>query len=176
MSSAGHCTFHEEILTVQGIPMWEVLAIWIVFGIVLSQVIQFLKLLFTLCFGLAILMWIALFNFCTLLYDLVVAIFYPVGYAANQVLTLFCKPFTATATFLTRLATLTITVLHLALWTIYYIVVLWLLIYLLNLLYRFIQHRDFAIQGEFYFRPSTRANHFGQGQQTLTITPVAINQ
>ena len=121
-------------------------------------------------------MWITLFNFCTLLYNLAAAIFYPVGYAANHALTLLCKPFMAAATFLARLATLTITVLHLALWTIYYIVVLWLLIYLLNLLYHFIQHRNFAIQGKFYFGPSLRANHFGQGQQTLTIAPVAINQ
>ena len=156
--------------------MWEALAAWIVFGIVLSQVIQFLNLLFTLCFGLAILMWITHFNFCTLLYNLVAAIFFLVGYAANQVLTLFCKPFAAAATFLARLGTLTITVLHLALRTIYYIVVSWLLIYLLNLCYRFIQHRDFAIQGEFYFGPSLRVNHFGQGQQTLTITPVVLNQ
>ena len=156
--------------------MWEALALWIVFGILLSQIVQFLRLLFTLCFGIAILMWITLFQFCTLLYNLAAAIFYPVGYAANYTLTLLCKPFTSAATFLARLATLTLTVLHLVLRTIYYIVVLWLLIYLLNLLYRFIQRRDFTIQGEFYFGPSPRANHFGQGQQTLTIAPVAINQ
>ena len=91
--------------------MWEALALWIVFGILLSQVIQFLRLLFTLCFGIAILMWIALFNLCTLLYNLAAAIFYPVGYTANYALPLLCKPFAAAATFLARLATLTITVL-----------------------------------------------------------------
>ena len=129
-------------------PMWEAFAIWIVVLVAMSHVIQFNKLLFNWLLGLAILMWLAT------LYNIFVAIFYPVGFAANHALTLILKPFAAAATFLARLGTLTFMMLHLALHTLYYIVVLWLLIYLLNLLYHFIQHRDFAIQGEFYFGPS----------------------
>ena len=169
-------TFHEEILTSHATPMWEALAIWNMFLVAVSHVIQFLKLLFNLCLGLAILMWIAIFNILTSLYNILASIFYPAGFTANHVLTLILKSFTAVATILARLGTLTFMVLHLALRTLYYIVVLWQLIYLLNLLYRFIQYRDFTIQGEFYFVPSPRVNHFGQGQQTLTIAPVVLNQ
>ena len=145
--------------------MWEAFAIWLIVLVAVSHVIQFIKLLFNLLLGLAILMWLAIFKILTTLYNIFVAIFYPVGFAANHALTLILKPFVAVATFLARLGTLTFMVLHLALCTLYYFVVLWLLIYLLNLLYCFIHHRDFAIQGEFYFGPSPGVNHFGQGYQ-----------
>ena len=157
-------------------PMWEAFAIWLIVLVAVSHVIQFIKLLFNLLLGLAILMWLAIFKILTTMYNIFAAIFYPVGFAANHALTLILKPFAAAATFLARLGTLTFMMLHLALHTLYYIVVLWLLIYLLNLLYHFIQHRNFVIQGEFYFSPSPRVNHIGQGQQTLTITPVLLNQ
>ena len=134
--------------------MWEAFAIWLVFLVTVSHVIHFLKLLFNLLLGLVILVWLAIFKIFTTLYNILVAIFYLAGFAANHVLTLILKTFAATATFLARLGTLTFTVLHLALHTLYYIVVLWLLIYLLNLLFHFIQHRDFTIQGEFYIGPS----------------------
>ena len=156
--------------------MWEALAIWIVFLVAVSHVIQFLKLLLNILFGLAILIWITIFKILTSLYNILASIFYLVEFAANHVLTLIIKPFAAIATFLARLGTLTFMVLHLTLRTLYYIMLLWLLIYLPNLLYCFIQCRDFSIQGEFYFGPSPRVNHFGQGQQTLTIAPVVLNQ
>ena len=151
-------------------------AIWLIFLVAVSHVVQFVKLLFNLLLGVAILMWLALFKILTILNNILATIFYPFGFAANNVLTLILKPFVAATSFLGQLGTLTFTVLHLALCTLYYIVVLWLLIYLLNLLYCFIQHRDFATQGEFYFGPSPPINHFGQGQQTLTIAPVLLNQ
>ena len=88
----------------------------------------------------------------------------------------FCKPFVAAGVFLGRLGTIIFTVLQLSLRALYYIIVLWLLVYILNLLYYFVQHRDFALQGEFYFGPSPHHDHFGQGQQTLTITPVLLDQ
>ena len=141
--------------------MWEALADWLLFLVVVSHVVQFCKFLFNFLLGVAILMWLAVFKIFALMNTTVSAIFYPFGSAANYVLTVVLKPFAATATFLGCLGTLTFTVLHLALWALYYIVVLWLLICLLNLLYHFIQHRDFSIQGEFYFGPSPCRDHFG---------------
>ena len=47
---------------------------------------------------------------------------------------------------------------------------------MLNLLYHFVQRRDFALQGEFYFGPIPHQDHFGQDQQTLTIAPVLLDQ
>ena len=134
--------------------MWEAFTAWLLFLVIISHVVQVFKFIFSLLLGVAILMWPIVFQALSVINSTVLAIFHPFGAAANYVLTLVVKPFTAAATFLGCLGTLTFTVLHLALHTLYYIVVLWLLIYLLNFCYCFIQHRDFAIQGEFYFGPS----------------------
>ena len=121
-------------------------------------------------------MGLVMFKILTLIGNGIHNIFLPFGIAVKQVLVLFCKPFAAAGAFLGRVGTLTFTVLHLVLRTLYYIIVLWLLIYMLNLLYCFVQHRDFTIQGEYYFRSSPRRDHSGQGQQTLTIAPVLLDQ
>ena len=60
-------------------------------------------------------------------------------------------------------------------WCIYYTVVLWLFCYVIILLYRFVQRRDYAVQGEFYFGTSPRNSHFGDQGQTLTIAPVLLD-
>ena len=90
-------------------------------------------------------MWLAVFKILSIINNTVSAIFYLFRAAANYVLTGVLKPFAATASFLGQLGTLTFTVLYLALHTLYYIIVLWLLIYLLSLLYHFIQRRDFTM-------------------------------
>ena len=76
---------------------------------------------------------------------------YAIGATANEAFVLFYEQFVAAGAFLSRLGT--ITVLQLSLRRLYYIVILWLLVYMLNLLYHFVQCRDFALQGEFYFGP-----------------------
>ena len=156
--------------------MWEAFAVWLFFLVVVSHIFQVLKLLFNLLLGVAILMWLVVFNVLTLIINGIYNIFFPFRAAAYQALILLCKPFTAMEAFLGKLGTLTLIVLHLSLRALCYTVVLWLLIYMLNLLYHFVQHGDFAIQGELYFGPSPRRDHFGQGQQILIFAPVLLNQ
>ena len=127
--------------------MWEAFTAWLLFLVVVFHVVQFFKFLFNFLLGVAILMWLAAFKMLSLINNTLSAIFYLFGSAANYVLTVVLKPFAATASFLGQLGTLTFTVLHLALHTLYYIVVSWLLICLLSLLYHFIQHRVFCNPG-----------------------------
>ena len=121
-------------------------------------------------------MWFTIYSVLVFFHNCIYNVLCAIGATANEALVLFCKPFMAAGPFLGRLGTIILTVLQLSLRVLYYIVVLWLLVYMLNLLYHFVQCRDFTLQGEFYFGPSPHQDHFGQGQQTLTIAPVLLDQ
>ena len=94
-------------------------------------------------------MWLFVYNILMFIYNCIHNIFFPLTAAADQALVLLYKPFAAAGAFLGELGTLAFTVLHLSLRTLYYIVALWLLIYMLNLLYHFVQHRDFTLRVNF---------------------------
>ena len=128
---------------------WEAFTAWLAFLTILAGLFQVLHFVFNVLFGVAVLMWFALHTIGLLLYNCMYIILYPIGATTNVALVLFCKPFEAAGAFLVHLGTLTFTVLHLGLQGLYYIVVLWLFIYMLNLLYRFVECRNFAYRVNF---------------------------
>ena len=156
--------------------MWEAFATWLLFVALIFGTVKVLTFIFNVFLGSAVLMWFTSYTFLVFFYNCIYNVLYAIGATANEALVQFCRPFAAAGAFLGRLGTITLTVLQLSLRALYYIVVLWLLVYMLNLLYCFIQCRDFALQVEFYFGPSPHQDHFGQGQQTLTIAPVLLDQ
>ena len=155
--------------------MWEALAVWLLFITLISWTFKVLTFTFKVLLGTAVLMWFTIYTVLVFFYNCIYNMLFAIGTTTNEALVLFCKPFVAAGAFLSRLGTIILTVLQLSLRELYYIVVLWLFMYMLNLLYHFIQHRDFALQGKFYFGPSPHQHHFGQGQQTLTIAPVLLD-
>ena len=156
--------------------MLEALAMWIFFVTLVSWTFKILTFIFNVLLGEAVLMWFAVYTVLVFFNNCAYSVLYAIGATANEALVLFCKPFVAAGVFLSRLGTIILTVLQLPLRGLYYIVVLWLLVYMLNLLYHFVQHRDFTLQGKFYFGPTPHHDHFGQGKQTLTIVPVLLDQ
>ena len=148
---------------------------WLAFVALVSGTIQVLTFILNFLLGLSVLMWFATYTVLLFFYNCIYSVLYAIGATANEALVQFCRPFTALGAFLGRLGKITLTVLQLSLWALYYIVVLWLLVYMLNLLYHFVQCRDFTLQGEFYFGPSPHQDHFGQSQQTLTIAPILLD-
>ena len=147
--------------------MLKALATWIFFITVVSWTFKILTFIFNVLLGTAVLRWFAVYTVLVFFYNCVYNLFYEIGATANEALVLFCKLFTATGAFLSRLGTFILTVLQLSLRGLYYIIILWLLVYMLNLLYHFVQHRDFALQGEFYFGPSPHHDHFDNSTSTL---------
>ena len=96
-------------------------------------------------------MWFTAYTVLVFFYNHIYNMPYANRATTNQALVLFCKPFMAAGAFLSRLGTIILTVLQLPLQGLYYIVVPWLLVYMLNLLYHFIQYRDFTLQGQILF-------------------------
>ena len=71
---------------------------------------------------------------------------------------------------------LSLSVTHLVLRILYYVFLLWIFIYLLMLLYRFVTCQDWAIQFEFYMGPTPRTDNLRAGDScTLTIAPVLLD-
>ena len=134
----------------------------VAFITLISGTIQVLTFILNLIFGLAVLMWFTIYTILLFFYNCIYSVLYAIVAIANEALVQFCRLFAAIGAFLGRLGTITLTVLQLSLQALYYIVVLWLLVYMLNLLYHFVEHRDFALQGQFYFGPSPHQDNFGQ--------------
>ena len=130
--------------------MWEAFTVWVTFIALVSGTIQILYFIFNILLG-VVLMWFAVYTVLLFYYNCIYSVLYAIGATANVALEPFCRPFVALGAFLGCVGILTLIVLHLALRGPYYIVVLWLLVYMLNMLYRFVQHRDFALKCKFFF-------------------------
>ena len=126
--------------------MWEAVAVWLCFITLILWTFKVLTFTFNVLLGTAVLMWFACYTVLVFFFNCIYNVLFAIGATTNEALVLFCKPF---GDFLGRLGTIILTVLQLSLRGLYYIVVLWLLVYMLNLLYHFIQHRDFALQANF---------------------------
>ena len=86
-------------------------------------------------------------------------------------------PFVVVIHILKSFGLLSLSVTHLVLRNLYYIFLLWVFVYLLMLLYRFITQRDWAIQLELYMGSTPHHdNLYGGDGRTLTIAPVLLNQ
>ena len=130
-----------------------------------------------LVLGTVTLMWILL----QILFTWLQSIFYAALSPFNTLLTLFWSgfkvQFVKMATFLCKLGSALLGITQLTLRIVYYGLVLWRSCYCIILIHRFLQRRDFTIQGEFYFRPSPCNPSFGGGSQhTLTIAPVILDE
>ena len=69
--------------------------------------------------------------------------------------------------FLYKLGSAILGITQFSLCIVYYGLVLWISCYCVILIYRFLQRRDFTIQGEFYFGPSPcNANFGGESHRT----------
>ena len=134
--------------------MWGAFVTWLAFVALVSGTIQVLTFILNLVLGLTVLTWFTIYTVLLFFYNCIYLVLYAIGATASEALVQFCRLFAALDAFLGRLGTITLTVLQLSLWALYYIVVLWLLVYMLTLLYHLVQCRDFALQGEFYFGPS----------------------
>ena len=121
-----------------------------------------------------ILMWWATTTSFSIIYNCVYTLFTRLGSFTNSIVLTVYHPIQAGGTTLYQFFSLGFNLLTLALCLVYYTIALWIFCYVIILLYRFVQRHDFAIQGEFYFSPSLRCNHFGSQGQTLTITPVLL--
>ena len=153
----------------------EALRVWITFICVLRVIHNILKLLVYSVLGCCILMWWTITTLFSIIYNCVYTLFTGVGSFANNIVLTVYRPIQAGGTTLYQFFSLGFNVLTLALCLVYYTVALWLFCYVIILLYRFVQRRDFAIQGEFYFSPSQRSSYFGGQGQTLTIAPVLLD-
>ena len=111
----------------------------------------------------------------SIIYNCVYTLFTGVGSFTNNIVSTVYRPIQAGGTTLYQFFSLGFNVLTLTLHLVYYTVALWLFCYVIILLHRFVQRRDFTVQGKFYFSPSTRCSHFGDQGQTLTIAPVLLD-
>ena len=121
------------------------------------------------------LMWILL----QILFTWLQTLFYTALSSFNTVVILVWTgikiPFVKFGTFLYKVGSALLGITQLTLHVVYYGLVLWISCYYVILIYRFLQQQDFAIQGDFYFRPSPHYPNFGGGfQRTLTIAPVLL--
>ena len=86
-------------------------------------------------------------------------------------------PFVKLVTFLYKLGSVLFGIIQLTLCIVYYGLVLLISCHCIILIYRFLQRCDFAIQREFYFRPSPCNPNFGGGSQcTLTKAPIILDE
>ena len=153
----------------------EALVVWITFIFVLGVIHNILKQLVYSVHGCVILMWWAITTLFSLIYNCVYTLFTGVDSLANNIVLTVYHPIQAEGTTLYHFFSLGFNVLTLALCLVYYTVALWLFCYVIILLYKFVQRRDFTIHGEFYFGPFPRHNHFGGQGHTLTIAPVLLD-
>ena len=184
MTHHGNNTSAQEILTLfSSSSSWvahflmfiEALGMWISFIFVLGVIHNILKLLVYSVLGCCILIWWAITTLFSIIYNCVYTLFTGAGSFTNNIVLTVYHPIQAAGTTLYQFFSLGFNVLTLALCLVYYTVVLCLFCYVIILLYRFVQRHDFAVQGEFYFGPSPRHNHFGGQGQTLTIAPVLLD-
>ena len=127
---------------------------WVLLVVAVTWLVKALTFIFHILLGLAVLIWFTVYTILAFFYNCIYNILYIFGARVNEALVLFCKPFAAAGAFLGRLGTIILTVLQLSLRALYHIVVLWLLVYMLNFIYHFVQHRDFTLHREFFLVPA----------------------
>ena len=129
-----------------------------------------------LLLGTFTLMWVLLQILFTWLQTLFYMVLSPFNTIVTLVWTCIKMPFVKLGTILYKLGSALLGITQLTVHIVYYSLVLWISCYFIILIYRFLQGRDFTIQGEFYFRPSPHNPNFGGGsQRTLTIAPVLLD-
>ena len=145
-------------------------------SVLYTWLLAILSFINNLLLGTFTLMWILLQILFTWLQTLFYTALSPFNTLVTLVWTCIIIPFVKFGTFLYKLGSALLSITQLTLCIVFFRLVLWISCYCVILIYRFLQRRDFAIQGEFYFGPSPHNPNFGGGsQRTLTIAPVLLD-
>ena len=153
------------------VPLITIIIVWLI-----RTTVDFLTFLFNALSGLAILMWFIV-NF---IWQIIYNCWWYIASSANDLVTLVWSyvklPFVALIHILKAFGLLSLSITYLVLRILYYVFLLWVFVYLLMLLYRFITQRDWAIQLKLYMGPTPHHNNLhGSNGQTLTIALVLLD-
>ena len=149
-----------------------VIAMWLI-----RTIVDLITFFFNALLGLAILMWFIV----NIIWQMIYNCWWYIASSANDLVALVWSyvklPFVALIHILRGFGFLSLSVTHLVLRILYYVFLLWVCVYLLMLLYRFITWRDWAIQLKLYVKPTPcHDNLYGGNSRTLTIAPVLLDQ
>ena len=154
------------------VPLIAITAAWFV-----KTIVDLLTFTVNMLLGIPVLMWF-LINF---IWQIIYNCWWCVASSANDLVTVMWSyvhiPFVALIQILGAFGLLSLNVTHLVLRILYYVFLLWVFIYLLMLLYKFITCWDWAIQLELYVGPTPHHDNLRSGDgHTLTIAPVLLDQ
>ena len=154
------------------VPLVAIITTWLI-----RTIVDLITLLFNPLLGLAILMWFIV-NF---IWQIIYNCWWYIASSANDLVILvwpYVKlPFAALIHILKVFGLLSLSVTHLVLRILYCVFLLWIFVYLLMLLYRFITWRDWAIQLKLYMGPTPHHDNLhGSDGRTLSISPVLLDQ
>ena len=158
--------------TLMIVPVLAIATAWL-----FRTIIDMVYFLYNFLLGLDVLMW---FIF-TLVSQLIYNCWWYLASSANSLVAWIWSrvliPTDAAIHIIKHFGLLSLSVTHLVLRVLYYIFLLWVFVYLLMLLYRFITHCDWAIQLELYIRPTLHHDNLRGGEgHTLTLAPVLLDQ
>ena len=149
------------------VPLTAIIAAWLT-----KSIISLGYFICNFLLGLLVLMWFIL----TLVGQIVHNCWWQIASVANSLVAYVWSyvrlPIDVIIHIIKHFGLLSLNLMHLVLRILYYVFLLWVFVYLLMLLYRFITHWDWASQIEFYVGDNLRG---GKGC-TLTIVPVLLNQ
>ena len=123
------------------VPLIAIVAVWLI-----QTIVDLITFLINALLGLTILMWF-LVNF---IWQIIYNCWWHIASSANDLVAFVWShvklPFEVVIHILKSFSLLSLSVTHLVLRILYYIFLLWVFVYLLMLLYRFITQRNWAIQ------------------------------
>ena len=153
------------------VPLIAIIATWLV-----KSIISLGYFLGNILIGLLVLKWFIL----TLLGQFIYNCWWHIASSANSLVAYVWSsvhlPIDVIIHIIKHFGLLSLSFMHLVLRVVYYVFLLWVFIYLLMLLYRFITRQDWAIQIEFYMGPTPRSDNLRVGDGcTLTIALVMLD-
>ena len=153
------------------IPIIAIICMWL-----LCTFINLGQFLLNILVGLGVLMWFAISIISQFIYNC----WWHVASVVNNLVAYIWSgvhlPIDIVVHVLKHFGFLSLSVTHLVLRVLYYVFLLWIFVYSLMLLFRFITHWDWAIQFEFYMGPTPRNDNLRQPDGcTLTIAPLLLD-
>ena len=153
------------------VPLLTIVTVWL-----FKTIIDLVLLIHNLLLGLGVLMWFIISFFAQIIYNCWWYIASSVNSLVAWVWSGVSLPLEGVIHIIWHFGLLSLSVTHLVLQILYYVFLLWVFVYLLMLLYRFITHHDWAIQLELYVGPTPRYDNLRGGDRcTLTIAPVLLD-
>ena len=131
------------------VPLLTIIAKWL-----FRTIIDLVYFLYNFLLGLGVLMWFIFTLVSQLIYNCWWYLASLVNSLVAWVWSSVHLPIDATIHIIKHFGLLSLSVTHLVLRILYYVFLLWVFMYLLMLLYRFITNQNWAIQLELYVRPT----------------------